>query len=426
MSHYIFNIYSLIYCISIFIALFVIALVIKRWQLMAVRYIVFFEIAAAVWSFTSVFEVSATTVHLKILWSQISYLGIITAPGLFLLFAFSFSKQTKLLNKKLYITLIIIPVITLILTATNSRHGLMWPKVTINPATNIATYSHGTWFWINVVYSYITLTAGIWTLLISILNIPGHYKGQIIALIIGSFLPFLGNIMYVFNINPTPGLDVTPIALMFTGLILSYAVLKFRMFDLAPYARNLLLENMSDGLLVIDINNRVLDINQAMKKIINSPDKEFIGIDLEEALNGVPELLKLVNNKSSHSQELCRGNSCYDVGMTPILQEANNYGKLIILRDITERKSVEQEREQLVIELQGVLQEVKELSGLLPICASCKKIRDDGGYWHEVESYVMTHTKAQFSHGICPECRNKLYPEFPREKGASKDAPMNQ
>jgi len=78
--------------------------------------------------------------------------------------------------------------------------------------------------------------------------------------------------------------------------------------------------------------------------------------------------------------------------------------------DITERKWVELEREKLIRELQEALARVKQLSGMLPICASCKKIRDDKGYWNQVEVYIRDHSEAEFSHGICPECKEKLYP----------------
>lgn len=70
------------------------------------------------------------------------------------------------------------------------------------------------------------------------------------------------------------------------------------------------------------------------------------------------------------------------------------------------------EKERLIAELKLALENVKTLQGLLPICASCKNIRDDNGYWHQVESYVREHTDAQFSHGICPDCARKLYPEI--------------
>jgi PAS domain S-box-containing protein len=97
------------------------------------------------------------------------------------------------------------------------------------------------------------------------------------------------------------------------------------------------------------------------------------------------------------------------ISVSPI---KNSLGKLIgasmIARDIDDRKRHEQERERLIGELQAALTRVKALHGMLPICASCKKIRDDHGYWTQVEVYVMDHSQAEFTHGICPEC-DQLY-----------------
>jgi len=81
-----------------------------------------------------------------------------------------------------------------------------------------------------------------------------------------------------------------------------------------------------------------------------------------------------------------------------------------VVQDITERKRIEREREDLILQLQSAIEHIKTLKGILPICASCKKIRDDKGYWQQVESYVTRHTDARFSHGICPDCEKKLYP----------------
>jgi len=85
-------------------------------------------------------------------------------------------------------------------------------------------------------------------------------------------------------------------------------------------------------------------------------------------------------------------------------------------RTITQRKLSEDEREKLIVELQDAIAEIKTLSGLLPICAHCKKIRDDKGYWRQIESYIIEHSEAEFSHGICPECAKKLYPELFEKK----------
>ncbi len=86
-----------------------------------------------------------------------------------------------------------------------------------------------------------------------------------------------------------------------------------------------------------------------------------------------------------------------------------------LLAEIEVRRKAEAEKESLIQELRQALQEVKVLSGFLPICASCKKIRDDKGYWNQLEEYISKHSQAEFSHGICPDCSKKLYPEIHAE-----------
>ncbi|MBN1654396.1 MAG: PAS domain S-box protein [Deltaproteobacteria bacterium] len=81
-------------------------------------------------------------------------------------------------------------------------------------------------------------------------------------------------------------------------------------------------------------------------------------------------------------------------------------------RNITERKLAQEERDRLILQLRKTLAEVKSLRGIFPICASCKRIRDDKGYWNQIESYIRDHSEAEFTHGICPECMRRLYPDL--------------
>jgi two-component system, sensor histidine kinase len=87
-----------------------------------------------------------------------------------------------------------------------------------------------------------------------------------------------------------------------------------------------------------------------------------------------------------------------------------------LVAEMQERRQIERDRENLIAELRLALNEVKTLSGLLPICCACKKIRNDKGYWLQIETYVQEHSNAEFSHGICPDCAKKLYPDFYQEK----------
>ncbi len=102
----------------------------------------------------------------------------------------------------------------------------------------------------------------------------------------------------------------------------------------------------------------------------------------------------------------------YLVTATPYLDSNNKIsGFILYFQDITERKELENEKEQLISQFSKSLDQRKLLSGCLPICASCKSIKDENGGWCQFEEYIPNHSEAQFSHGICPDCAKKLYPE---------------
>jgi PAS domain S-box-containing protein len=99
----------------------------------------------------------------------------------------------------------------------------------------------------------------------------------------------------------------------------------------------------------------------------------------------------------------------------------NFLGTQGIARDITAHKQAEEEREKLIFQLQEALDNIKTLKGLLPICANCKNIRDDKGYWNQIEAYIRDHSDAEFSHSICPDCAKKLYPDLDLMPAASQN-----
>ena len=101
---------------------------------------------------------------------------------------------------------------------------------------------------------------------------------------------------------------------------------------------------------------------------------------------------------------------------SPVFENGRAVASVTAFRDITERKALEQEREQLIIDHMEALSQIKTLSGMLPICASCKRIRDDKGYWNQIESYIQQHSEAEFSHGLCPECAKMIYPKYYTDK----------
>jgi PAS domain S-box-containing protein len=109
------------------------------------------------------------------------------------------------------------------------------------------------------------------------------------------------------------------------------------------------------------------------------------------------------------------------VHSSPLLENGKVVASVTAFRDITERKRIELEREKLISELQKALAEIKTLQGILPICSSCKKIRDDKGAWHQMEAYIHEHTNVEFSHGLCKECAQKIYPKYYKEDEPDAD-----
>jgi len=112
-------------------------------------------------------------------------------------------------------------------------------------------------------------------------------------------------------------------------------------------------------------------------------------------------------------EEYCKdGSTVWTESIFSAIRDENGkfIGMMGSTRDVTERKRAQKEREMLIAETQKALSEIKILSGMLPICSSCKKIRDDQGYWNQIETYIKSHSEAIFSHGLCPDCIKRLYP----------------
>lgn len=168
---------------------------------------------------------------------------------------------------------------------------------------------------------------------------------------------------------------------------------------------------------------RLAEYNDAFARMHGTAPKEVAGALLADILNrhsdhGSAMLRAFVRSGCRNFQGEVHTTGadgvrrCLAASLNGIVQDGRLVRAWGVERDVTEQKRAAAERERLIGELQQALAEVKTLSGLLPICASCKKIRDDGGYWRQVESYFQAHSDVSFSHGICPDCVKVLYPEF--------------
>ena len=375
------------------------------------------ELAVAQWALAIAFEGAATTLGGKLLWSKIGYLGTTSTPLLFFLFATEYSQRGRGPTRFRIVLLSVIPLLTILLAAMNEWHHWVWTDVSLSGDGNLATYTHGIWFWVFAIYSYGLIGVGMVSLYRAMYRFPSFYRPQMWSLLVGCAVPFAGNMVYLSGLNPLPGVDWTPVTFALTGVILAWGLFRLRMFNLVPVARSLLIEKMVDGILVLDARDHVVDINPAAERIIGRPQNKVVGQQLTRVVplesDRVSQFLGANEGRAELSlgQGSARGH--YDVRLSPIQDPRGQpVGRLIVLRDITQRKRMEEERELLLQQLQSTLAEIRQLTGLLPICAHCKRIRDDQGYWQNVEVYVRDHSDAEFSHGICPVCMQELYPDL--------------
>jgi len=164
-----------------------------------------------------------------------------------------------------------------------------------------------------------------------------------------------------------------------------------------------ILEMNADGIVIVDMDGLILYVNPAAEKLFGKKEEELLGYSF-----GFP-----ITSDESKDIIIRQGNTLVDVALRVAqVQWKQKPAFQLSLRDITERKLMQEEREKLITELQAAMENVKMLSGLLPICSSCKKIRDDDGYWNQLEGYIQKHSIATFTHSVCPECFPKLYPDF--------------
>ncbi len=182
----------------------------------------------------------------------------------------------------------------------------------------------------------------------------------------------------------------------------------------------MLFQNSLDGLMLTAPDGSILDANPAACRILERTREEIVREGRQGLIDSAdPRLAVLIAERQrtgkAHGELTARrkDGTPFPVEISSVVfaSQDGSPRTCIIIRDITERKAAEAERERLIQELQETLGRVKTLSGLLPMCASCRKIRDKQGLWHSLELYIRKHTEADFSHGICPDCRRQLYPE---------------
>lgn len=226
--------------------------------------------------------------------------------------------------------------------------------------------------------------------------------------------PAIATVLYLLQITPV-WMDPMPLGVTVTGALIGWAVLKHRLLDLAPVARDAVLDAIEDGVLATDPDGRVVDLNRAMATLLGVAQHEVLGRPVAPLLTRLGEAGAALSGQSA-APFATLGGRHFAVRVVP-LQARHDApaGRLLMLHDLTERVRAEDEREHLITELRLALGQVRTLSGLLPVCAGCKSIRDTVGAWRPADEYLREHAGATVSHAMCPDCSVRLYPAAYRE-----------
>ncbi len=365
---------SLVYFAIVGLFIFAIAIVWPRHSAPGGRIFAWLLVAGAWWTLLCGLERATPSFDNRILFAKLEYFGIVSTGVLWLLFTLQYTQHPgwSPLPRRSWL-LWIIPAIMVALALTNEAHHLIWTKVLALSAEpgGPVIYYHGLGFWLEALYNYLLFLAGSIILIRALFRFPALYRRQTAALLTGLALPWVANALYFAGVSVVPGMDLTPIAFAATSLVYTWAIFGFRLFNLVPVARDLLVENMLEGILVIDVFGHIAEANPRAADILSMPLSALTGRKLEETLFFWPELLESLAARPDEAdefeaeiygsafdpsiQEAYRagsrsvatrpiGSRILGVRANPIRQQDGRIaGRLIVLQDITARKQSEQQ-----------------------------------------------------------------------------------
>jgi PAS domain S-box-containing protein len=313
-----------------------------------------FLLGATLWSGGHALEIASTTMAGKLFWARIAYIGIVVAPTMLLLMVLQYTGKDGKLKRKHYLLLAIEPATTLILFWTNPAHGLIWKTWELVDAGIVISIekSYGIGFIIHTVYSYLVLIAGLYLLVQTYRHASAVLRSQTRMILVGTLIPWVANALYIFKINPFPQMDLTSLAFTLTGLITAWTLFRFELFNITPVAREIIIESLSDGVIVLDPEARVVDINPAALEIISQSKEQIIGRPLREALSEWPELVRTFKDVTQINTQLSFlvGDTEYyfNLRISPIYDRRQRLvGRTIMLQDVTESRLAQEQLRRL-------------------------------------------------------------------------------
>ena len=308
----------------------------------------------ALWAILYVLELGSAILESKLIFAQLQYLCYVSMPLVLLVLALKYTSPAARFSLRQLLLLSLIPILTVLLLATNNFHNLVWQNVHLasGPGFTYISKTYGPWFWIHTTYSYLLVTLALARFVESFMGSPPQYRGQPLTLILGLAMPLGGNVVFLFGLNPTRSIDPTPLLFTLSGLVMLLGLFRYRLFEVMPIPQEDVLNSMSEGLLVLDRQNRLVDINPAAMNILGFQGNSLLNHPIEQLLRPWPDLTQLAQldalDKIEFIQEGGKEKQFFDVRKTPLTGwRGGRVGSLLIFHNITELKRVQAELLQL-------------------------------------------------------------------------------
>ena len=304
--------------------------------------------AVALWSFVALFEVCSNDPATKLFSYSLKYLFVVIVPVAWFTFCLYYSNRLRRLRRAHLVALMLLPLATLTVIATNQYHHWMFTSTEWHQTgTYFLLYRHfGFWFWIHAAYCYTLLLLGTLFLAKAFLDSPGPYRRQIAFLLIGAFTPWIANGIFIFKISPFPYLDLTPFAFSISGLAFMWGILRYRLLDIVPIAHDIVIRNLKDGILVVDTHHRILDLNPIAERLLGMDRGDLIGTLAADIIPWWAQLYPSENAPATNCSPVVELHPegrprLYRVTRSHIDTKEKALGFLIMLYDITEARQAE-------------------------------------------------------------------------------------
>jgi PAS domain S-box-containing protein len=363
------------------------------------------------WSLVYAVQFSYTAAWWMRGWKLVENLVTVLLGPTWLVFGLVYANRADLLTRRTLLLLAVEPVIVAVATITNPLHGRvyerMWvvgtsPPVYLGQSEGIIWHGHA-------VYSYLLVTAGSIVLIYAVRNARTLYRWQAVSMVFGAVLPLFANVVFAAELVESARVNLTPVAFVGTGVAFLVAIVRYRMLDVRPVARNSVIDSMPDGYVLLDEQDRIVDLNPAAGRFIGRPAEEVVGHPLETVFPACAAVLEESTGADGEVGgdgqvvEVQPDRRFVDVSVSELYDETGFVGRLVFLRDVTERRRL-QNRHQRLIEKSSDVFAILDTDGIIQY--QSPSVEQVFGY----DPTDLTGTPAA-SH-VHPEDRDRVVGEF--------------